>query len=183
LLKIPIELRLILLSGATCQRWWSFRNQPPQILKRLPQLSVIRAAWREETSNPGRVHKAFFGVTACHPERSEGPLKGLRNHTHKTALQSLCAVAAGGTATSTIRLGDPSSSARLGMTGQASYFFFESFFDSRLDSFGSLSAFLDSLGRYSSCSAAAKAFSRPTMSSPGRRISRASASLRSCSSV
>src|SRR4030095_5327875 len=63
------------------------------------------------------------------------------------------------------------------------YFFFESFFDSRLDSFDSFSAFLDSPGRYSSCSAAANAFSRPTMSSPGRRMSSASASLRSCSSV
>src|SRR5207249_11654273 len=55
-------------------------------------------------------------------------------------------------------------------------------FRSRLDSFGSLgsfgslAAFLDSPGRYSSCSATANAFSRPTMSSPGRRISNVSAS-------
>ena len=56
------------------------------------------------------------------------------------------------------------------------------FFDSRFGSFDSFVSRLESPGRYSSCSAAAKAFSRPTMSSPGRSVSKDSTSLRSCSS-
>src|ERR1700758_3524025 len=63
-----------------------------------------------------------------------------------------------------------------------SYFFLDSFFASPLDSVDSLVARLDSPGRYSSCSAAAKAFSNPTISSPGRSVSKDSTSLRSCSS-
>src|SRR5947207_10901817 len=62
------------------------------------------------------------------------------------------------------------------------YFFFDSFLDSRIDSLDSFNSFLESPGRYSSCSAAAKAFSRPTMSSPGLSVSNASDSLRNSSS-
>src|SRR5207244_10573571 len=63
---------------------------------------------------------------------------------------------------------------------QIDYFF--AFVDSRFDSLGSFNSFLESPGRYSSCSAAAKAFSRPTMSSPGLSVSNASDSLRNSSS-
>src|SRR5439155_14546170 len=56
------------------------------------------------------------------------------------------------------------------------------FFDSRVGSSDSFAARLESPGRYSSCSAAAKAFSKPTMSSPGRSVSKDSTSFRSSSS-
>ena len=62
------------------------------------------------------------------------------------------------------------------------YFLFCSFFDSPFESLDSFVTRLDSPGRYSSCSAAAKAFSKPTISSPGRSVSNDSTSLRSCSS-
>jgi hypothetical protein len=62
------------------------------------------------------------------------------------------------------------------------YFLLGSFFDSPFESLDSFVARLDSPGRYSSCSAAAKAFSNPTISSPGRSVSNDSTSLRSCSS-
>src|SRR4029453_13329972 len=62
------------------------------------------------------------------------------------------------------------------------YFLLGSFFDSPFESLDSFVTRLDSPGRYSSCSAAAKAFSNPTISSPGRSVSKDSTSLRSCSS-
>ena len=62
------------------------------------------------------------------------------------------------------------------------YFFLDSFFDSPSESLDSFVVRLDSPGRYSSCSAAAKAFSNPTISSPGRSVSKDSTSLRSWSS-
>ena len=79
-----------------------------------------------------------------------------------------------------ILLGCPSTAKQ--RTKNQSYFFLDSFFASLLDSLDSLVARLDSPGRYSSCSAAAKAFSNPTISSPGRSVSKDSTSLRSCSS-
>ena len=79
-----------------------------------------------------------------------------------------------------IALGSPSTSKQLRRS--RNYFFLRSFFDSPFDSLASVVARLDSPGRYSSCSAAAKAFSNPTMSSPGRSVSNDSTSLRSCSS-
>jgi len=79
-----------------------------------------------------------------------------------------------------ILLGCPSTAKQ--RTKNQSYFFLDSFFASLLDSLDSLVACLDSPGRYSSCSAAAKAFSNPTISSPGRSVSKDSTSLRSCSS-
>jgi hypothetical protein len=69
-----------------------------------------------------------------------------------------------------------------GLRKSQNYFFLDSFFDSSFESLGSFVARLDSPGRYSSCSAAAKAFSNPTISSPGRSVSNDSTSLRSCSS-
>src|SRR6266550_627398 len=62
------------------------------------------------------------------------------------------------------------------------YFLLGYFFDSPFESLDSFVTRLDSPGRYSSCSAAAKAFSNPTISSPGRSVSKDSTSLRSCSS-
>ena len=79
-----------------------------------------------------------------------------------------------------ILLGCPSAAQQLRKSWN--YFFLGSFFDSPSESLDSFVARLDSPGRYSSCSAAAKAFSNPTISSPGRSVSKDSTSLRNCSS-